>query len=52
MNKQCIYVPFAVLVASLAACTATPQKDISGLNSGINIANAAISSRLLCMGDG
>ncbi|MGZ5011544.1 MAG: OmpA family protein [Methylobacter sp.] len=40
MNKQCIYVPFAVLVASLAACTATPQKDISGLSSGINTANA------------
>ncbi len=40
MNKQCIYVPFAVLVASLAACSATPQKDIPGLSSGIDAANA------------
>jgi outer membrane protein OmpA-like peptidoglycan-associated protein len=40
MNKQCIYVPFAVLVATLAACSATPQKDIPGLSSGIDAANA------------
>ncbi len=40
MNKQCIYVPFAVLVAALAACSATPQKDIPGLSSGIDAANA------------
>lgn len=40
MNKQCIYVPFAVLVATLAACSATPQKDIPGLSSGIDTANA------------
>lgn len=40
MNKQCIYVPFALLVASLAACSATPQKDIAGLSSGIDAANA------------
>lgn len=40
MNKQCIYVPFAVLVATLAACSPTPQKDIPGLSSGIDAANA------------
>lgn len=40
MNKQFIYVPFAVLVATLAACSATPQKDIPGLSSGIDAANA------------
>ncbi|MGZ5026494.1 MAG: OmpA family protein [Methylobacter sp.] len=40
MNKQCIYVPFAVLVAGLAACSATPQKDIAGLSAGIDTANA------------
>ena len=40
MNKQCIYVPFAVLVTTLAACSATPQKDVSGLSSGIDNANA------------
>jgi outer membrane protein OmpA-like peptidoglycan-associated protein len=40
MNKQYIYVPFAVLVATLAACSATPQKDIPGLSSGIDAANA------------
>lgn len=40
MNKQCIYVPFAVLVASLAACSAPPQKDIPGLSAGIDNANA------------
>jgi len=39
MNKQYIYVPFAVLVASLAACS-TPQKDIPGLSAGIDAANA------------
>lgn len=39
MKRQCIKVPFAVLVASLAAC-ATPQKDIPGLSSGIDAANA------------
>lgn len=40
MNKQFISVPFAVLVASLAACSATPQKDIPNLTSGIDTANA------------
>ena len=40
MNKSCIYAPFAVLVATLAACSAPPQKDISGLSSGIDAANA------------
>jgi len=40
MNKQFIYVPFAVLVATLAACSAPPQKDIPGLGSGIDAANA------------
>jgi outer membrane protein OmpA-like peptidoglycan-associated protein len=40
MNKQFIYVPFAVVVATLAACSATPQKDIAGLSSGIDAANA------------
>ncbi|MFZ2403642.1 MAG: OmpA family protein [Methylobacter sp.] len=40
MNKQCIYVPFAVLVAALAACSAPPQKDVPGLSSGIDAANA------------
>lgn len=40
MNKQSIYLPFAVLVASLAACSATPQKDVAGLSSGIDTANA------------
>lgn len=40
MNKQCINVPFAVLIATLAACSATPEKDISGLSSGIDSANA------------
>jgi outer membrane protein OmpA-like peptidoglycan-associated protein len=40
MNKQCIYVPFTLLVATLAACSATPQKDIPGLSSGIDTANA------------
>ncbi|MDP1770701.1 MAG: OmpA family protein [Methylobacter sp.] len=39
MNKQFIRVPFAVLVAALAACT-TPQKDIPGLSAGIDAANA------------
>ncbi|MGZ5050892.1 MAG: OmpA family protein [Methylobacter sp.] len=40
MKKQCIHVPFAVLVATLAACSATPQKDIPGLSAGIDNANA------------
>jgi outer membrane protein OmpA-like peptidoglycan-associated protein len=40
MNKQCIYVPLAVLVVTLAACSAPPQKDIPGLSSGIDAANA------------
>ncbi len=40
MNKQCIYVPFVVLVATLAACSAPPQKDVPGLSSGIDAANA------------
>jgi outer membrane protein OmpA-like peptidoglycan-associated protein len=40
MNKQFICVPFAVLVATLAACSAPPQKDIPGLSSGIDAANA------------
>jgi len=40
MNKQCIHVPFALLVATLAACSATPQKDIPGLSAGIDAANA------------
>ncbi|MCK9395957.1 MAG: OmpA family protein [Methylobacter sp.] len=40
MNKQCIYVPLAVLAATLAACSAPPQKDIPGLSSGIDAANA------------
>lgn len=40
MNKQCIYVPFAVLVAALAACSAPAQKDIPGLTAGIDAANA------------
>jgi hypothetical protein len=40
MNKQCIYLPFAVLVATLAACSAPPQKDIPALSSGIDSANA------------
>ncbi|TAN67794.1 MAG: OmpA family protein [Methylobacter sp.] len=40
MNKQHIYVPFAVLVATLAACSAPPQKDVPGLSSGIDAANA------------
>jgi len=30
----------AVLVASLAACSATPQKDVASLSSGIDTANA------------
>ncbi|MCF7967334.1 MAG: OmpA family protein [Methylobacter tundripaludum] len=40
MNKQCIYVPFAVLVAALAACSAPAQKDIPALTAGIDAANA------------
>lgn len=40
MNRQFIHVPFAVLVASLAACSATPQKDVPGLKAGIDNANA------------
>lgn len=40
MNKPYIYVPFAVLVATLAACSAPPQKDVPGLSSGIDAANA------------
>jgi outer membrane protein OmpA-like peptidoglycan-associated protein len=39
MNKQCIYVPFALLVAALAGCS-VPQKDVPGLSSGIDAANA------------
>lgn len=40
MNKQYIHLPFAVLVATLAACGATPQKDVAGLSAGIDTANA------------
>lgn len=40
MNKQYIYVPFAVLVGALAACSPTLQKDIPGLSSGIDAANS------------
>jgi len=40
MNKTFIYVPFALLAATLAACSAPPQKDIPGLSSGIDAANA------------
>lgn len=39
MNKPCIYVPFAVLVATLAACSAPPQKDFPALSLGIDAAN-------------
>ncbi len=40
MKKQSICLPFAVLVATLTACSAPPQKDIPGLSSGIDAANA------------
>lgn len=40
MNKSCIYVPFVLLAATLAACSAPPQKDVPGLSSGIDAANA------------
>lgn len=40
MNKTFIYVPFALLAATLAACSAPPQKDIPGLTAGIDAANA------------
>ena len=39
MNKQCIYLPFAVLITALAACT-PPEKDIPGLSSEIDAAQA------------
>lgn len=39
MNKQCIYLPFAVLVSVLAACT-PPEKDIPGLTSEVDAAVA------------
>ena len=39
MNKQCVYLPFAVLVLALAGCT-PPEKDIPGLTSGIDAAVA------------
>lgn len=39
MNKQFIYLPFAVLAVSLTACT-PPAKDIPGLTSEIDAANA------------
>jgi outer membrane protein OmpA-like peptidoglycan-associated protein len=39
MNRQCVYLPLAVLVAALAACT-PPEKDIPGLTSGIDAAVA------------
>jgi len=39
MNKQCIYLPFAVLVSVLAACT-PPEKDIPGLTAGVDAAVA------------
>ena len=39
MNKQCVYLPFAVLVTALAACT-PPAKDVPGLTSGIDAAVA------------
>jgi len=39
MNKQFIYLPFAVLVSVLAACT-PPKKDIPGLTSEIDAASA------------
>jgi len=39
MNKQCVYLPFAVLVTVLAGCT-PPEKDIPGLTSGIDAAVA------------
>ncbi len=40
MNKPLIYLPFAVAIATLAACAAPPQKDVPGLSSGIDAANA------------
>ncbi|MFU8788031.1 MAG: OmpA family protein [Methylobacter sp.] len=40
MNKQFIYVPCALLAATLSACSAPPQKDIPGLTAGIDAANA------------
>ena len=39
MNKQYVYLPFAVLVLALTACT-PPEKDIPGLTSGIDAAVA------------
>jgi len=39
MNKLCVYLPFAVLVTALAACT-PPAKDVPGLTSGIDAAVA------------
>ena len=39
MNKQCVYLPIAVLVTALAACT-PPVKDVPGLTSGIDAAVA------------
>jgi outer membrane protein OmpA-like peptidoglycan-associated protein len=39
MNKQCIYLPIAVLITTLAACT-PPEKDIPGLSSEIDAAVA------------
>ncbi len=39
MNRKYIYLPFAVLLTSLSACT-PPAKDIPGLTSGIDAALA------------
>jgi hypothetical protein len=39
MNKQCIYLPFAVLITALAACT-PPEKDIPALSTEIDAAVA------------
>jgi len=39
MNRKYIYLPFAVLITSLSACT-PPEKDIPGLTSGIDAAVA------------
>jgi outer membrane protein OmpA-like peptidoglycan-associated protein len=39
MNRQCVYLPLAVLVTALSACT-PPAKDIPGLTSGIDAAVA------------
>ncbi|MFZ2171532.1 MAG: OmpA family protein [Methylococcaceae bacterium] len=39
MNKQYIYLPFALLITALAACT-PPEKDIPGLSSEVDAAVA------------